>query len=68
MTKMVLPNYYFASFLRREKQEARENTAEHSSPSEGPTNKEQSFCSKKERVTKGNIFLKKIAFFVKKGE
>ena len=41
--KDVLPNYYFASLLRREKQEKRENTEEHSSPFEGPTRKEQSF-------------------------
>ena len=67
VTKMVLPYYCFASFLRREKQEARENTEEHSSLLEGPTNKEQSFCSKKETVTKGNIFLKKHCFFCEEG-
>ena len=62
VTKMVLPNYYFASLLRREKQETRENTEEHSSLLEGPTNKEQSLRSKK-TVTKGNILKKKnIAF------
>ena len=41
--KMVLPNYYLASLLRREKQEERENTEDNSSRLEGPTNKEQSF-------------------------
>ena len=42
--KDVLADNYFASLPRREKQEERENTEEHSSLLEGPTKKEQSLC------------------------
>ena len=53
--KDVLPDYYFASLLRRENQEERKNTEEHSSPLEGPTRKEQSF-RKKNRYRRKHVF------------
>ena len=62
VTKMVLPNYYSASLLRREKQEARENTEEHSSLLEGPTKQGTEFVLKKTVTNESFFFSKNIAF------
>ena len=60
---MISPNYYFASLLRREKQEERENTEEHSFLTFRRTNKQGTeFSFKKKKLQKETCFSKNIAF------